>query len=392
MQIQQVSSFMVALIGVTTASVCWSQDLPDSEISASYAVQNGSNLSYVPDALLTDANNTHHVETATLGFKVRTQQGMQRLILDGSLVNRSFESTQTVNAVTSNYNLLWLWSVTPRWTGELGTFRRETFDTLVNSPFDGQANSVLSNGSHVDAAWEIDGSWRLLAGVSQAGTATTRNDPSDQSTRSANAGVRYLAGSGSTFTFKQVSSAGEFATSSSAASSSFTQRESEFRVHWVISSGSSADAYATYLTNTRSDQAAVGPREFDGWNLGGSFTWGLGGQSALQLDMAHTLAATGLNSPLFSETDRISVAPVWKTGEKTAVTLRHTWAQQTFGGYSGNAMHRLDNLRATVLNFSWKPRQHWALNAGLQQLTRESNDIYAVVATNAATVSAQFSY
>lgn len=392
MQAQPIRCLLVTFIGLCMSSICLAQDLPESEITATYAVQNGSNLSYVPDALLTEGNNTHHVETATVGFSVRTKQGMQRLMLDGSLVNRSFESTQTVNAVTSNYNLLWQWAATPRWTGELGASRRESFDTLVSSPFQGQANSVLTNDSHFDVAWQVDGPWRLIAGVAQARTATTRSAPSDQNTRSANAGIRYVSGTGSSLTFKQISTDGEFSSSSTSVRSDITQRDSDIRFHLVISDGSTADAYTTYSENSRNHPSTGGKQGFDGWNAGGSLTWSFGGLSTLQIDLAHTLAATGLDSPLFSETDRVTVGPVWQIGSKTALTLHHTWAQQTFGGYSSNALLRLDKLRVTALGFAWKPYKHWSLNAGLQHLSRESNDLYAVVATNAATISAHISY
>jgi exopolysaccharide biosynthesis operon protein EpsL len=387
------------LIGLCTARIGLAQDTPEVVLNAAYSAQNGSNLSYVPDVLLGTANNTRHLETATLGFSVRTQQGLQRLKLDGSLVNRSFESTQTTNAVTSNYNLVWLWSLTPRFSGELGTDRREAFDTLVNSPFDGQANSVLTTGTHLDGAWEVDGPWRLLGGVSQARTATNfsnANDPSDQRTQSANVGVRYVLGSGSSLTFKLVSTDGEFVATSLAAPITFHERDTDVRLHWALGGASFADAYLTHVDNTRNAPASTIAQSsglnFSGLNGGGSINWALSGQSVLQLDVSRTLAATGLSSPLFSESDSVSIGPVWQTSAKTAITLHHTWTQQTFRGYVQGTDPRRDTLRSTVLSFSWQPRQHWSLSAGLQRVTRDSNELYAVVASDAATLAAQFTF
>lgn len=389
MHIPSLPRLLVVILCLCGTVLCIAQETPEVVLNAAYTVQNGNNLSYVPDILLSAGNNTHHLETVTMGFSVRTQQGMQRLKLDGSLVNRNFESTQATNTVASNYDLLWLWAITPHWTGELGTERRESFDALTNSPFDRQANSTVSNGHHLDVAWELDGAWRVLAGVSQARTVTSRQDPSDQHTQSATTGVRYVGGSGSSLSFKLVATDGEFATVSLSTPITFRERNGDLRLHWVISDASFSDIYLTYIDSTRN---AASTQSYHGVNGGAHLTWSLSGPTALQLDFSRTLAATGLDSPLYTETDRIALGPIWRPSAKTAITLHHTWSQQAFRGYSGSTTPRRDTLRTTALSFAWQPRQHWSLRAGLSRLTRDSNDLYAVIASNALTVAAHFSF
>jgi hypothetical protein len=381
-------------LGLAGAGTCCAEDTPEVLLSAAYAVENGTNLSNVNAVQLVAANNTHHLETSTIGASIRTQQGMQRFQLDGNLVNRSFQSTQTTNTLTSNFDLLWLWSITPRLTGELGADRHEPFDTLLSSSNGAQATSVLNTSSHLDMAWEVDGPWRLLAGLATARTTTTSNAPNDQSSRSANAGVRYISGSGSSWSAKAVATDGEFSATSTNAGLGFQERNVDLRTHWVIDGGTSTDAYLTSVNNSQNASATSGARSFSGLNAGGSLTWSVTGASLLQLDIAHTLAATGFSSPgpNFSETDSISIGPVWQASAKTSFSLHHTWAQQTFRGYLDATPPRQDIVRATGLSAKWQPYPHFSLSAGLQRVMRDSNDLNAEIASNSANVSAQITF
>jgi exopolysaccharide biosynthesis operon protein EpsL len=367
-----------------------------------YGIQTDSNLFRLPAgadtmALLGTRSASDRIDSTTLGLTLHTRQGLQSFKLDASVVDYRYRKFSHLDFTGTNYELIWLWALTPRLTGNLSSDRKQTLNSYTDYQGYSSRNERLDTRTQFDIAYEIDGPWRLLAGIARTRQSNQQAlvAGGDFSSQSAQIGVRRVHASGSTLSFSVIASDGRYLnrTRSSQAllDDRYTQTDNDLRFHGVLGSASQLDAYLSYFDR---EHPHFPQRDFSGLNAGASLNWALSGKTTLAMSYARELGAYATSYANYSETNRITLSPVWRISVKTELGLRQTWTQVDFrdAPTGGSPNGRQDTGQDTTLFFNWHPREPWTLMASLQRQTRSSSIAGLDYESDMASVSAQYSF
>ena len=351
-------------------------------LTAGYTVQTDSNLFRLPSnantrALIGKDSAAEQIGVTTLGFGLNTQQSLQKFEFDASVVDYKYQNFNYLSFTASNYSAAWRWAVTPRLTGSFSSQRKETLNSFSDSTNYSQRNQRLDTDTGFNAEYQLDGAWRVLGGLNTARQVNQLAGlaGSDYTTNNASTGMRYAFASSSQITYQLRLGQGTYLNrvvpNSGQFDDSFKQWDNDLRLRWALGGNSSATAYITHINRTH---PTYGQRDYSGFNTGATLDWALSGKSGLNLGYSHTLDAYATSTSNYSQTDKLSVSPVWQFSPKASLRLRYEWAQRDYLGSPGTASStRRDTTRDTSVSINWQPYQQVALSAALQGASRGSN-------------------
>jgi exopolysaccharide biosynthesis operon protein EpsL len=365
-------------------------------------VQSDSNLFRLPAATDTNAllgrSGDERISIATLGLGFKSQQSLQDFEANVSVSNYRYQNFDYLNFTAANYDLKWLWALTPRFTGSLISDRKETQNSFADvARGDRRRNVRLDASTGLETSYEVDGPWRFVAGVST--TKQTNQEAavagSDYSYTTADLGLRYVFPSGSSMTYLAKLNNGDYFNAvfpnNAYLDNTYKQFEHDFRLHWTWSGLSTADVYATHLERNHPNYPS---RDFSGWNTGASVYYAASGKLSVLGTYRHELSVYATGDSNFTKTDRLTIIPTWQIGPKTSVKLQFDTADIQYEGTPGNAIpsQRRDTTRDTSLSLNWQPSRQWNLSSGLQNLTRNSNLANLDYESNVLFLAGQFNY
>ena len=349
------------------------------------------------DALLGTASAAERIDIHSLSLSFSTNMSLQKFELSASLTNFRYQNFSYLSYLAHNYSAAWRWALTPFLRGNLGSQRQETINNFADYQGFGLQNLRTNSSSRLDAAYDLDGNWSVVAGMSRASQTNQQALPAegDYREQSADLGLRYNAGSGSTVSYTLRSANGTYIERALSPAGlyddGFQQIDSELRLRWVASGKSVAELYTSQLSRTHPHYAQ---RDYSGRNAGVNFNWSLSGKSALVANWARELASYQTSTSNYSQTGRLSLGPVWQLSPKAVVRARYEVAQTDYLGspFGTLATPRSDTTSAASLTFDWQPYQHITISTSLENATRRSNLAGLDYEGKMATVSAQFSY
>ena len=371
-------------------------------ISASFSQQQDSNLLRLPEGANTRAltgrdSAADSVAVSSLGLKFSTRQSLQELELGVDWVDYKYQQFDYLSYTATNYNAAWRWALTPQLTGSLSSERRESLNSFADAQNYSVRNQRVDSSTRLDAAYALDGPWRLLFGA--ASVRQTNQQAvvagADSSSTQAEAGLRYVFASNSSVSLKTRVSEGSYQNravpNTSLLDSQFRQTEHELRLRWNASGNSTAEFYLGHLSRTHPN---YGVRDYRGFNSGASLNWTLSGKTALVAAYSHALAAFASANANYTQTDTISLAPVWNISPKTTARLQHQWSQVDYLGNPGAlpASTRVDTLQDTSLTLDWQPTRSLSLRTSAQRLWRGSTQAGVDYASNLFSIAVQYSY
>lgn len=402
MRASNYSGLLAAVLLVCVAPLACAEDGLPFTLSASYTVQSDSNLFRLPanadtTRLIGATSGAERVGRSTLGVRFDSTQSLQKFELDASLVDNQYQNFSYLNYTARNYTAAWRWALTPRLTGNFTNALQETLNSFSDYQGYRLRNQRADTSTRLDANYEIEGPWRLLAGVSQ--TKQTNQQVllanSDYSNTLADLGLRHVFASGSAITYTTRIINGSYLNRTLSRvglyDDSFKQLDNDLRLRWAIEGNSTADVYFTHIQRTHPNFAQ---RDYSGFNSGLTFNWAITGKSALGAGYSHELGAYATANTNYSQTDRITLGPVWQISSKTMLRLQHAWTQTDYLGSPTNAASsaRRDVTRDTSVSLSWQANPHLSLSASLQNQSRGSNLAGLDYDSDSALFSAQLSY
>jgi len=396
-----------ALLLMCGTASAWAQEKDTFKLNAGYSLLTDSNPRRVP------AGTEDQIGTTTLGFNFSTRQSLQQFELDLNLIDHKYQHFDHLNFTAHNYNAAWRWALTPRMHGNFTSDRKESLNSyFINTDHQDSTESstevpgVLRTNTNTrfDGVYELDGVWRVLGGVSTSKLTSIQTDSTapvsgtDAEVNSADMGLRYAFTSGNALTYTARTSHGKYLNNGSF-NESFSQRDNELRLHWILTGNTTADISAAHISRTHPDARL----DYSGLNTGVKLNWNITGKTALAAGWMRELTSdrhdAGADSYNYNsthvQTNRFSLGPVWKASAKTVVRLNYEVAQRDYQGSPTGldaATQRSDTLRNTALAVAWQPYKYVTLGASLQKATRTSNVANLDYGSNMATVSAQFSY
>ena len=378
------------------------QDQDVFKLTAGYSLQTDSNLFRLPagvdpTALIGRSSAADQIGVTRLGLKLNKPYSLQRFELNVGLEDYSYQNFNYLSFTAVNAGAAWRWSLTPRLRGNLTFDRMETPNSYLDYQGFRQRNQNTDTQARFDAGYDIDGAWRVLASIARADQVNLLPVVAigDTSTASADIGLQHVFGSGSTLTYALKSADGRYLNrplqQEFLLDDAYRQMDHEVRLSWLINGKSTADMSAAYIARTHSHFAQ---RDYSGFNTSININWGLTGKSALTASWVHELASYQTDSANYSQTDRMSLAPVWQISTKVALRARYELATRSFlGSPSGlPALARRDTTHDASLSLDWQPYERVSLGASFLNSRRESNLSGLDYTSNLATVFAKVTY
>lgn len=393
--------FVVCFVAGTLAIADVQAEAAHLTLKAEAALTFDNNLFRLPAAtntlqVLGKVSGAEQIGVTTLSLNFSQALSLQKVNLSVSAVDSKFQNFNYLNYTSYNYNAALQWSLTPRLHGLLSADRNETANSFAD--YTGRQSNLRTEASQqLDAEYEIDGPWRVLAGVS---TFSQTNQQAlvaggDHTTRTLHAGLGYVFASGSRLNLIQKQVSGHYLNrklvANSPYDSDFNQSISDLRAHWAMPENQSADFYLTALRQTHPH---FPERNFSGLNSGASLNWLLTGKSSVQLGQSRTVTSYAVRDSNYTQTQRLFVSPSWQFSPKSLVRLQHSRSRIRYLGAPQGVVpsQREDNIHDTGVTFYWQPDQRFTLSAALQNASRSANQTGLDYESQQISVSAQYSY
>jgi len=371
----------------------WAQDA-SLTLKASTSLKSDSNLFRLPEGTNTvqrlgKASAAEQISTISLGLTLSTRLSLQQLDVTVGVADNRYNNFDHLNYTATNYDASLKWSMTPSLHGTVNLDRVETLNSFSDVQGSSQRNKRTDINHRVNAIYDVDGPWHVLAGVSQFSQTNQQALPgSDFSSDALEAGLSYVFASGSSVTLNQKITQGQYVKLSN---SDFGQSRSDLQLHWVLLDRSTADLSVGQFSQSHTSNA---PRDFSGLNSAANLNWMLTGKSAIVLGQSRSFTSYASNFSNYTQTDKLYLAPNWQISTRSLLRLRHEVTQIQYLGALGGLPtdQRIDYLRDTGLTFFWQPDQRLTLSAAIQNSNRSANQTGLDYESSQVSISAQYSY
>lgn len=350
---------------------------------AGYALQRDDNLFRLPDgvdprAVLGSDSAAETVTVRSLGLAYAKSWSLQRVEIDLGLVDYRYRTYRSLDLTAKNYDLAWRWAVTPRLRGSLTASRDETVNAFDNASRPDQGNRRLTRREAFDAAYELDGAWRLVAGAGRTRNINQQPQRGEDSevSRSADIGLRHEAGSGSTATLRlrhgTGRTLGEGRAPASLRDDAFSQDEALLELNWVLTGKLSTQLS---VARVRRQHDTVSLRDYSGTNASVAMNWRPTAKTQLSLRGASQLSSYQTNTASVARTDTVGLDAMWQIGSRTSLTAslaesRRRYLQPLPGQSLDSERERTRNAS---LGIRWAITPHVSLDGSLQRTRRSGN-------------------
>jgi len=362
---------------------CWAQTSNPLHFSASYTEQSDSNLFRLPagadvQALTGRSSAAEQIGTATLGAQFSTQQSLQSLNVNFSQSDHRYKNFSYLNFQATNYDAVWRWAVTPRLTGDLIATRNEALNSFADFQGYQQRNLRVEEAKRLDLNYEIAGPWHLIAGQSFSNVTNEQRvvAGSDYNSSGTEAGLEYQFTSGNQITLLTRVNNGNYQNRtpnpSSLLDDRFQQIDTVVRTRWNSTGSTFLDASLTAFNRTHPNYSQ---RDFSAVNTLVNLNWAVTAKVGLAAGFSRDFAEYQTSNASYSQTDRISIAPVWQISTRTRAQLQHQLSNISYSGAPPGVTptQQQDITRETSLSLTWQAHTNANLIASLQNSVRTSN-------------------
>ena len=394
------SAFFCCVAGATLLPVAaMSDELDTLQFNAGLAVLHDSNVFRLSDqasnpAVASGSGRSDTILTSSAGLKLRKPFGLQRFEADVGLENTNYKNFSGLNFTAVNYAAAWRWSLTPAFTGNLTTDRREYVDNTADVQTSGQLNRKTDRSTRLDAEYQVDGVWRLLGGAFQRTNSNSQSATfeGDSKIMGAEAGVRYQLPFGTSLAYRFRNGKGEYTNqaSATAVSSDFTDREHEVQGEWV----GGRTKIGGRISRLERKYDSIGARDFSGFLSQIDLTYALTGKTSIFAGVVRELGSYQTNNSSYYQGTRVFVSPSWQATENIALRARYDYGVRDFKGPLPGfaASDRTDKTSLASLTAEWKPIRLLTLMAFVQRDQRSSNEFGADYKSNSVGISAKATF
>jgi exopolysaccharide biosynthesis operon protein EpsL len=366
-------------VSVLCGAPVWAQSQDLVKLRGSVDLQNNDNFfsAPAPNAV------SEFISTQTVGVNVAVPYSLQRFELDASLTGNQHRTYSNFDFIGQNYKAAWLWSITPALHGSLSTTRADTLNAATDSQSPNLRNQNTSTRTGFSAIYELGGPWQVLAGLTNSTVVNERAliGQADDHSNSANAGLNYVLGSGNTLGYLLQVGAGNSA-------NDYTTTAHDVNIVWVLTGNTTLAAHVAH--NTQAFGAAP-QYDYSGVSGGAKLTWRMSGKTSLQAGWQRDLASYRTASASYTQTDALTIAPVWQVTPKTALRLQLRYADlKEMGNPFGTLSDRHDRLRDTSVSLTWQPHTLVTVSAAVSESGRVSSTPGQDFTGHQLSVNAQF--
>lgn len=350
-----------------------------------------SNVAPLP--VLGKDTKADQVRISYVGIRFDRTYSQQRLQLDATATNYRYHTFGRLNFDAHDLSGKWLWRITPKFSGSISVDRQQTQINLADNRNFAGAGTRTTENRRFNADWWLHGSWHFLGGASEYLQRNSQSFVAEDSYRyrAKEAGVRYVAESGSSITLLKRKGHGEYEDRTlnpiSAMDTGFDQSETELSMVWLLSGKSTVNGRLTRFER-KHEHFAV--RDYQGTTGKLDYTWLPTGKLKINVAAARDIASYQELGNSYYINDSLALSPVWQVSGKVALRARLERARRDFyGPVVPVAFLRQDQTRSALIGLDWAATRAFSMSATLQRDTRSSNNANLEYKANAASVTAQ---
>lgn len=329
------------------------------------------------------STKSDRISVGYAGVRIDKPYGQQRFQLDATGTYTRYNTFSFLDFGAFEYRGAWLWHLTPRVSGTLSAERKQALVPFTDfRSFERNVYTTDRRNFNLDG-W-VSGGWHLLAGASQSESKNEVQFQAEGDSRiiAGEAGVKYVAGSGSSLAVTRRSSQGDYLNRVvdpvNFFDNRFRQDETELKVAWNVSGNSTLNGRLSALDRRHEH---FSQRDFSGTTGQLDYTWTptsklrLAFSARRDIEAWWDLGSVTANSS-FRVVDTLSFAPAWQLDAKTTVRARFDQRQIDYRGpvFSDSRPARSDTLRSAQVAVDWSPMRYVSFSASVERGTRSSNN------------------
>jgi exopolysaccharide biosynthesis operon protein EpsL len=318
------------------------------------------------------------ITTAYAGFAIDKPYGLQRFQLQGKLNFYRYDTFNYLDFNGKNYRAAWLWSLTPDMTGTL--VAAQTQAPVSYADFRGRSQNIqTSQIQRAHADYRVTGGWHFTGAYDHTSfkNSTSFTQVGNSELDTLEAGVKYVAASGSTLTLLQRESTGNFLgvvpNPTTQLPTDFEQHETTLRGRWALSGNSTLDGEIGYLSRTNDPFPS---RNFAGVVGKITHAWTPTGKLTINTNLGRNLFPFMQDSSSYMISNYLYFMPAWEITAKTTARMTLGYEHRDFEGaiVLVPALRR-DKTATARLDLDWAPTRTLTLSTYVQHAQRVSNYI-----------------
>lgn len=330
-----------------------------------------------PLAAVGKPNKDDRITTTYVGLRIDKSFAQQRFQLDVTRTTTRYNSFTFLDFDALDYRGAWLWHLTPRVSGTLSTEHRQALVPFADfRAFQRNISDTDRRIFNLDG-W-LAGGWHLLLGVFDAETRYTQVflPQTSSRVRGAEAGLKYIAASGSSVTATRRSTKGTTINQPldpvNLIDDGFRIQESELHSTWLVSGKSALNGRLAWVERSHEHFAQ---RDFSGMAGNFDYTWTPTAKLRLAVSARRELSSWWDLISSYSVSDTLSFTPTWQASTKTAVRMRLDCTQRDYRGpvIANPGPLRDETVCSAGLGADWTPLRYVTFSANLQRDRRSSN-------------------
>ena len=378
------SAFLIALAGATIAGPVARAAAAEEhtlKLRMSTTLTMDANVFRLPASadlqpVLGKSSKSDEIKATSVGIRFDKAYAQQRLQFELTGTAYRYNNFSFLNFDAFEYRGAWLWHLSPRWSGTLSSERHQSLTSFAD--YRSFQRNLRSDDAHrFDLDGQVSGGWHVRAAASQTESKNSAIflEQWDHRSTAGEAGLKYLARSGSWVSLAQRATRGEYLNRAlnpfSFFDNKFSQTDTELRANWIASGKSTLTGRLTWLDRRHEHYAE---RNFSGAAGRLEYVWLPTGKLQLKLSASRDIAFWWDATSSYYVNDTLAIAPTWRPSARTALYLSLNRSVQDFRGpvvpVAGSL--RSDTLRSEQLGVDWLPLRNVTLSASVQHSRRGS--------------------
>jgi exopolysaccharide biosynthesis operon protein EpsL len=335
------------------------------------------------------------VSTTSLGFLLTVPVSLQRFEAGYTWYTSRYNRFTDLNHDGHIARAAWLWSITPRLTGDLGYQEQSTLASFAN--IQGRRPDLLTaRMAYANGAWMATPSWRVHSTLTAGKTEhqdPTRAALSDIETGSVEVGLSYVSPQenriGVAARTERGRSPQDFIVLGAPFNNAYHQDSIGVQGRWVVTGLSRFDGRVDY-TRRKYDQ--LPQRNYSGPTGRATYTYTPTGKITIAATAQRDVAPLEDISASFVLVTGATIRPDWAITDKINIRGELAYNVWDYRGDPNLGLSFTHRVRTGGLSVMYRPTTHISLVGGVTREVRTSTLLYGDYEVNTASIEARVGF
>jgi exopolysaccharide biosynthesis operon protein EpsL len=361
-----------------------------------------SNVFRLPDSVnpqtpVGTSGNADRITTTYVGLRIDQAYARQRFVLDISETAYRYANFSYLDFDALQYQGAWVWQLGRRVSGSIAAERNQSLVRYTDFRDTSQRNVRTAENRLLSVDGWLSGGWHLVGGLRQQERKYSVPFPQEGSYQASGGegGLLYLAPSGNSATYMLRSLDADVTDRAldpvALVDNGFKRSESELSALWAVTGKSTLEGRLARIDYRAKHFAQRG---FSGNAARFEYRWAPSAKLTVNIGAARDLEPWTDSSASYRVGERLSLAPGWQLGPRTALRVTVERLTSDFRGpiASFAGAPRRDILRSAQLTLQWTVLRNFTVNATVMRYRQVSTDAAAAYEGGLATFGASIAF